>query len=110
MPTTISFTIDDNAAAERLVAALAAALTGSTVAVHADYKGVRTNGIYDQITRRITITSGPLRSPRDHSVSGAAKTVVEYILGAKLNTGGSQRNGWVFWQVSATGAPLQSIR
>jgi hypothetical protein len=75
--------------------------------VHADYAGHRTEGIYDPITTRIDITSGPLAKRSYKTPTGAARAVVaHYKPGISPN-----RNGWTFWILSdGSGRLLQDLR
>lgn len=74
--------------------------------IHADYAGHRTRGVFVRGPGRIEITDGPLAGREFRTPSEAARAVVgEYK--PEVNP---HRNGWGFWAVSSTGAPLQSIR
>jgi hypothetical protein len=77
------------------------------VPVYADYAGYRTQARYNQRTKRIDITSGPLAGQSFKTPTGAARAiVVHYKPGVSPN-----RNGWSFWMVDDdSGRFLQSIR
>src|SRR5262245_7813136 len=77
-----------------------------TVPIHADYEGHRTNARYVRGPGRIEIVDGPLAGESFKTPSEAAVRVVkEYNPEVNPN-----RNGWTFWVISETGAPLQTIR
>jgi hypothetical protein len=76
------------------------------VRVHAFYGGQRAAGLYHPSTGRIDITSGPASGANGLKPSPAAAKVVKAV-----NPGVSPaRNGWTFWIVDGSGAPLQSLR
>jgi hypothetical protein len=77
-----------------------------TVAIHADYDGHRTNARFVPGPGRIEIADGPLAGKSYKTPSEAARAVVTHFRPEVS----PQRNGWIFWVVTATGAPLQSIR
>lgn len=76
------------------------------VAIHADYDGHRTRARFTPGPGRIEITDGPLAGTTYRTPSEAARAVV----GHYKPTVSPHRNGWVFWIVTDTGEPLQSIR
>ena len=78
----------------------------TAVPVHVIYAGVRTDGLYDPVTRSLTITTGQLAGRVFSKPSGAAVALVE-TLSPDVNP---NRNGWSFWTLSKTGQRLQSIR
>ena len=81
-------------------------LKPSGVRIYVDYEDVRTDARLTTATGRIIISSGPLAGEGFDSPSGAARAVVaHYKPGVNPN-----RNGWGFWLVAATDAPLQTIR
>ena len=76
------------------------------VAVHAVYAGMRTDGLYDPVTKALSITSGVLAGRTFKSPSGAAVALV-----AALNPSvHPNRNGWWFWVRSDTGELLKTMR
>lgn len=75
------------------------------IEVHAIYEGRRTLAFCDPSSRIVTIHSGPGRGEYE-SPSGAAVAVVR-ALNPHVNP---NRNGWMFWTITATGNLLQSIR
>jgi hypothetical protein len=79
---------------------------GSRVAIHGDYEGRRTKAWFSPSTQRVEIAEGPLAGASYKSPSGAARAVVAHG-NPEVNP---SRNGWAFWTVTATGAPLQSLR
>ncbi|MEU7326867.1 hypothetical protein ABZ682_40895 [Streptomyces griseoviridis] len=79
--------------------------SNGSVAVHALYEGQRIDGHFDPATRSLTIPEGP-GAGHHRTPSGAASAVL-HALKPKIHT---NRNGWSFWTVDATGEPLQSIR
>jgi hypothetical protein len=76
------------------------------VAVHAIYAGIRTDGLFNQHSGSLTISSGPLAGRTYSKPSGAAVALVQ-IYSPEVNP---NRNGWSFWVVSRTGQRLQAIR
>ena len=77
-----------------------------TVPIHADYEGHRTNALFVRGPGRIEIADGPLAGESFKTPSEAAVRVVrEYNPEVNPN-----RNGWTFWMITETGAPLQTIR
>src|SRR5262249_4616505 len=77
-----------------------------TVAIHADYEGHRTNAMFVRGLGRIDIIDGPMAGRSFKTPSEAAKEVVAtYSPSVTAN-----RNGWTFWVISETSAPLQTIR
>lgn len=75
------------------------------VPIHAIYRGVRSEGVYNRKTRRITLTEGPVHDTF-HAPSPAAAAFVTTV---NPHVSGS-RNGWDFWIITETGDPLQTIR
>ena len=76
------------------------------VNIHGDYLGHRTEAHFIPGPGRIDITSGPLAGRSFRTPSEAAREVVK-----SYNPDVSpHRNGWSFWVVSSTNAPLQTIR
>ncbi|RDG34675.1 hypothetical protein [Streptomyces corynorhini] len=77
------------------------------VNVYADYEGHRTRGSYDQDTKRIDVTSGPLAGQSFKTPTGAARAVVAHYK-PDVNP---NRNGWSFWSLDdGSGGLLQNIR
>jgi hypothetical protein len=77
-----------------------------TVGIHADYEGHRTSAVFVRGLGRIDIIDGPLIGRSYKTPSEAAREIV-----ATYNPNvTSNRNGWTFFVVSDTGAPLQTIR
>lgn len=76
------------------------------IAVHAIYDGIRADGVYDRVTRTLTVTSGPGAGVTYRKPSGAAVAVVQAV-NPSVNP---NRNGWTFWTVSESGVNLQQIR
>lgn len=79
---------------------------GGPIKIHADYAGHRTSAVFVPGPGRIEISAGPLAGQTFRSPSEAARKVVEH----RRPGVSPHRNGWSFWIVSATGAPLQSLR
>lgn len=77
------------------------------VPIHSFYEGHLTEATYYRRGGRIEILTGSLAGRNFKTPSEAAKEVVTL-----LNPGVSSanRNGWTFWVVTDTKAPLQSIR
>lgn len=76
------------------------------VPIHVDYQGQRVEATFDPDSEAVVVLSDPLRGRSFASPSGAAVEIVR-----RLNPDVSpNRNGWNFWIVTATGAPLSSIR
>ncbi|WP_333768912.1 GmrSD restriction endonuclease domain-containing protein [Streptomyces sp. IBSBF 2435] len=73
--------------------------------VQAIYEGQRIVGRYDAFTHALTVMSGRARGVYG-SPSGAAVAVVKSI-NPDVDP---NRNGWLFWTVTATGALLHSLR
>lgn len=78
-----------------------------SMAIYADYAGYRTKASYDDVTKRIDITDGPLTGQSFKSPSSAARAVVShYKPGVSPH-----RNGWGFWVLDdGSERFLQSIR
>lgn len=76
------------------------------VAIHADYDGHRTRARFITGPGRIEITDGPLAGATYRTPSKAAQAVV----GHYKPTVSPHRNGWIFWIITDTGEPLQSVR
>jgi hypothetical protein len=82
------------------------ALMPRVVDIHVEYADERIEARFDAADRTVTILTGALAGWQYNSPSGAASAVVKkYRPEVDPN-----RNGWIFWFVSDTGAPLQSIR
>jgi hypothetical protein len=77
------------------------------VAVYARYQGTRVEGRFLPATRRLTVTTEPLKGRAFNSPSGAAAAVVAAV-NPDRNT--IHTNGWTFWRVTATDAPLVALR
>ncbi|MDO3703759.1 hypothetical protein Q3W71_19005 [Micromonospora sp. C28SCA-DRY-2] len=78
----------------------------ASVRVYADYAGHRTYALFVPGPGRIEITSGALAGRSFRTPSQAAREIVHHH-----NPNVSpHRNGWGFFFVAATGAPLQSLR
>lgn len=78
----------------------------NSVSVYADYNGQRTMAMFEPLTTRIDIVSGPLSGSRHKTPSAAARAVVA----AERPDVNSNRNGWTFWRVDGTNEPLESRR
>jgi hypothetical protein len=76
------------------------------VPIHADYEGHRTHANFVLGPGRIEVLSGPCTGTTYRTPSEAARAVVS----AYKPDVSPHRNGWTFWIVTATGAPLQSLR
>lgn len=76
------------------------------VTVHVVYQGQRVEGVFDQVTNRLQITSGKLSGENFSSPSAAAIAVVEALNPGRTNP---QTNGRTFWIIDRTGRPLRSI-
>ncbi|WP_380279024.1 hypothetical protein [Kitasatospora purpeofusca] len=77
------------------------------VAIHAQYEGFLTEALFDPVTGRVDITSGPLKGTSHRTPSSAARAIINHhnpkVSGA--------RNGWSFFSLSdGSGRPLQTIR
>ena len=81
-------------------------LAAEQEAVHAIYRGTRTDGLYDRVSQSLTITTGPLTGRSFSKPSGASVALVQ-VYSPDVNP---NRNGWSFWVVSKTGKRLQTIR
>ncbi|WP_409073943.1 hypothetical protein [Micromonospora chalcea] len=78
----------------------------STVRIYADYAGHRTHASFVPGPGRIEITSGPLAGKVYKTPSQAAREIVKHY-----NPDVSpHRNGWSFFLISGTAAPLQTLR
>jgi hypothetical protein len=78
----------------------------ASVRVYADYAGHRTYASFVPGPGRIDITSGPLAGQSFRTPSQAAREIVRHY-----NPNVSpHRNGWSFFFLATTGAPLQSLR
>lgn len=76
------------------------------VPIHSFYEGQLTEAMYYRRGGRIEILTGSLAGRNFKTPSEAAKEVVTH-----LNPDVSaNRNGWTFWVVTDTKAPLQTIR
>jgi hypothetical protein len=79
----------------------------ASVPVFVTYEGHRTDAAYDRLTKRIDVTSGPLRGRSFKTPTGAARAVV----GHYKPSISPNRNGWSFWTINdGTGRLLQEIR
>ncbi|KXK58818.1 hypothetical protein AWW66_27625 [Micromonospora rosaria] len=78
----------------------------ATVRVYADYAGHRTYASFVPGLGRIDITSGPLAGRSYRTPSQAAREIVKHY-NPEVSP---HRNGWTFFLLAATGAPLQSLR
>lgn len=76
------------------------------VRIYADYAGHRTYASFVPGPGRIEIASGPLTGRSFRTPSEAAREIVKHY---KPEVS-PHRNGWDFFYVVATGAPLQSLR
>ena len=76
------------------------------VAVHKVYERERIEGRYDPASSTLTITSPPWSGEVFSKPSSAAIAVVQHF----KPDANPNRNGWDFWRVTETGAPLQSLR
>ncbi|WFE62634.1 hypothetical protein [Micromonospora sp. WMMD714] len=78
----------------------------AAVRIYADYSGHRTYGVFVPGPGRIDITSGALAGKSFRTPSEAAREIVKHY-----NPDVSpHRNGWSFFYLVGTGAPLQSLR
>src|SRR5262245_58094552 len=76
------------------------------VSIHSFYEGHHTEALYYRRGGRIEILNGSLAGRTFKTPSEAAKEVVaHYNPDVSAN-----RNGWTFWVITETKAPLQSIR
>jgi hypothetical protein len=80
------------------------------VPIHVRYYGHRAEGIYHPSSGLIDIISGPAPKATGLKPSPAARAVIIAVNALRGEAGTGSRNGWVFWIVTATGQPLQSIR
>ncbi|WKU02738.1 hypothetical protein [Micromonospora sp. HUAS LYJ1] len=78
----------------------------AAVRVYADYAGHRTYASFVPGPGRIDITSGPLAGQSFRTPSQAAREIVKHY-NPEVSP---HRNGWSFFFLAATGAPLQSLR
>lgn len=78
----------------------------TSVRIYADYGGHRTFGTFVPGPGRIEITSGPMAGKAFRTPSEAAREIVKHY-NPEVSP---HRNGWGFFFVAATGAPLQSLR
>lgn len=107
----LAWGISEDAAILRLIdfwkgASAGSADTEDEVRVHAFYNGKRAEAIYHPSTSRVDVVSGPAACDPGLKPSRAAAEVVRAV-----NPGvNPARNGWTFWIVDGTGAPLQSLR
>lgn len=77
-----------------------------SVRIYADYAGHRTYASFVPGPGRIEITSGPLAGRTFRTPSQAAREIVSHY-----NPDVSpHRNGWSFFLLASTGAPLQTLR
>lgn len=76
------------------------------VPIHVDYADERIEAEFNRADKTVIIVSGRLEGWQYNSPSGAAVAVVKkYRPEVDPN-----RNGWIFWTVTSTGQPLQSVR
>lgn len=75
--------------------------------VHATYLKQRTNGEFIRATGRLTVTTGPLAGQTFANPTAASRAVVQAL---NPNRRSEHTNGWQFWRVSTSGAPLDSVR
>lgn len=81
--------------------------SGQTATVYALYAGHKTTGAFDRETKRLDVTSGPLKGQSFKTPTGAARAIVAHYNPAVS----PHRNGWSFWLLEdGSGKPLQSIR
>jgi hypothetical protein len=80
------------------------------VPIHVRYYGHRAEGIYHPSSGLIDIISGPAPKATGLKPSPAAREVINAVNDLRGKAGTGSRNGWVFWLVTATGQPLQSMR
>ncbi|MFI0796750.1 hypothetical protein ACH4OY_29295 [Micromonospora rubida] len=78
----------------------------AAVRIYADYAGHRTYGAFVPGPGRIDITSGALAGRSFRTPSEAAREIVKHY-NPEVSP---HRNGWSFFYLVATGAPLQSLR
>jgi hypothetical protein len=77
------------------------------VAVYARYQGTRVDGRFLPATRRLAVTTEPLAGSHFRSPSGAAAAVVQAVNPRRQTI---HTNGWTFWRVVTTDAPLLTLR
>jgi hypothetical protein len=77
------------------------------VPIFGEYGDEQVEALYVPVTRRVTITSGPLTGDRYGSPSGAARAVVLSVNPKRLAT---QTNGWRFWRLISNGDRLEVLR
>jgi len=75
--------------------------------IHALYRRQRTNGQFVRATNRLTVTTGPLAGTTYPNPTAASAAVVR-TLNPERKT--DHNDGWNFWKVDGTGAPLDSVR
>ncbi|MEU2614463.1 hypothetical protein ABZ570_23205 [Micromonospora sp. NPDC007271] len=78
----------------------------AAVSVYADYAGHRTYASFIPGPGRIEITSGPLAGQTFKTPSQAARQIVQHY-NPEVSP---HRNGWNFFLLAETGAPLQTLR
>lgn len=78
----------------------------ASVRVYADYAGHRTYASFVPGPGRIDVTSGPLAGRSFRTPSQAAREIVKHY-NPEVSP---HRNGWSFFSLATTGAPLQSLR
>ncbi|MFI6131051.1 hypothetical protein [Micromonospora sp. NPDC051141] len=78
----------------------------SAVQVYADYAGHRTFASFVPGPGRIEITSGPLAGRVFKTPSQAAREIVKHY-NPEVSP---HRNGWSFFLIAETAAPLQTLR
>ena len=104
--------MDASAAIDRLLAEFqrgtppkTPAVTGR-VSIFANYRGTRTEAMFDPVTEHVLITTGVLAGRDFPSPSGAAVGLVKRM-NPEIRP---ERNGWNFWMLTESGRPLYSIR
>ena len=83
-----------------------ASAAAETVEIYVDYDGTRIEAEFDPASRAVRILDGALEGEHYKTPSGAAMAVVRWY----RPDVDPHRNGWLFWTVSKSGTPLQSIR
>ena len=84
----------------------ASAAGAEAVEIYVEYDGTRIEAEFDPASRAVRILDGALEGEQYKTPSGAAMAVVRRY----RPDVDPHRNGWLFWMVSKSGAPLQSIR
>jgi hypothetical protein len=75
------------------------------IGVYAIYAGYKISGVFDPVTRSITVSDGP--APGLYKSPGGASTAVRRALNP---TAHPIRNGWHFWRLASTNQLLDTLR